>query len=163
MITGDMTEFDLHIAGRALGIDASGIRKVFDLGQRRRLTAAPGQFIDLSIGQPDYDVPDAVKGRAIEAIESGFNGYTVTQGIGELCDALKVKIENDLDWRPESVMVTSGVSGGLVLSLLATVESGDEVTDLKWRQYFTCGREFSLNTDQCDGIIFSCVFSGNVV
>jgi len=120
-----MGGLDVHIASRALDIDASGIRKVFELGRERRLAAGAG-FVDLSIGQPDYDVPDCVKQEAIEAINSGFNGYTVTQGIGELRDALEEKIVGQLKWRPEGVMVTSGVSGGLLLALLATIEPGDE-------------------------------------
>lgn len=120
-----MGGFDVHIASRALDVDASGIRKVFELGRQRRM-AAGGGFVDLSIGQPDYDVPDCIKQQAIEAINAGFNGYTVTQGIGELCDALNEKVVGDLDWRPQTVMVTSGVSGGLLLALLATIEPGDE-------------------------------------
>jgi len=122
-----MSGFEAPIARRALDIDASGIRKVFELGQRRRASAGAGRFVDLSIGQPDYDVPRAVKASAIKAIEAGFNGYTVTQGIAELIEALKDKIRTELAWQPQAVMVTSGVSGGLVLALLASVEPGDEV------------------------------------
>ncbi len=45
--------------------------------------------INLSIGLPDFDVADPVKLAAVEAIEDGFNAYTVTQGIPDLRDKIK--------------------------------------------------------------------------
>src|SRR4051794_4140427 len=68
---------DAWIADRMKHIDASGIRKAFDMAQ------AMTDPINLSIGLPDFDVADPVKAAAIEAIERGFNAYTVTQGIPE--------------------------------------------------------------------------------
>ena len=53
------------ISSRALAIDASGIRKVFDLAAKMK------DPINLSIGQPDFDVPDVAKDAAIEAIQTG--------------------------------------------------------------------------------------------
>jgi len=61
------------ISKRALGVDASGIRKVFDLAARMK------DPINLSIGLPDFDVPDQVKDAAIESIRAGHNRYTQTQ------------------------------------------------------------------------------------
>src|SRR4051812_12948222 len=73
------------IAQRALDIDASGIRKVFDLAAKMK------DPINLSIGQPDFDVPEPLKEKAIEAIRKGMNRYTPTQGIAELLAPLKAK------------------------------------------------------------------------
>ena len=73
------------VAKRALEIDASGIRKVFDLAAKLK------DPINLSIGQPDFDVPDVLKEGAIKAIREGKNKYTLTQGIPELTAALKKK------------------------------------------------------------------------
>ena len=56
------------LSSRARSVDASGIRKVFDLGARLE------NPINLSIGQPDYDVPESVRQAAVEAIQSGKNG-----------------------------------------------------------------------------------------
>jgi len=109
------------IADRMKKIDSSGIRKVFDLAAKIE------NPINLSIGQPDFDIPDEIKEEAIKAIREGFNRYTLTGGIPELIEALKNKIEKDKNARFEEVFITSGVSGGLVLAILATVNPGDEV------------------------------------
>ena len=66
------------LADRTAKFDSSGIRKVFDLAAKM---ADP---INLSIGQPDFAVPDAIKEAAIAAIRGDKNGYSVTQGIAEL-------------------------------------------------------------------------------
>ena len=109
------------IARRMSLIDASGIRKVFDLA---RNMADP---VNLSIGQPDFDVPEAVKRTAIESITDGRNRYTVTQGIPEFHESLKEHLRRTRNLEPEGVLATSGVSGGLVLAFLTLVDEGDEV------------------------------------
>ena len=120
------------ISDRARGIDASGIRRVMDLG------ATLKDPINLSIGQPDFDVPDTVKAAACDAINQGKNRYTQTQGTPELRAAITARLAHEfphtlgrggadqLD-QATGLLITSGVSGGLVLSLLATVGPGDEV------------------------------------
>ena len=109
------------IASRMSKIDSSGIRKVFDLAQEMT------DPINLSIGQPDYDVPDEVKAAAIKAIEEGFNRYTVTQGLAELRAKLLERCRAEKGVENEDIFITSGVSGALLLAFLATVDSGDEV------------------------------------
>jgi aspartate aminotransferase/aminotransferase len=110
------------IADRMQLIDASGIRKVFDLAARLK------DPIDLSIGQPDFDVPDAAKEAAIDAIRKGFNRYTQTQGIAELRQALARQCRQEFGWRDERpYLITSGVSGALMLAMLVLVNPGDEV------------------------------------
>jgi len=116
-----MPESDVPLAGRMSRIDASGIRKVFDLAAK--LTRP----VNLSIGQPDFDVPEACKERAIQAIRAGLNRYTVTQGSKELCDAIAVQLRREFGEFDGPVLVTSGTSGGLLLALLATLNAGDEV------------------------------------
>ncbi|MDE2508542.1 MAG: aspartate aminotransferase, partial [Planctomycetota bacterium] len=69
---------DSWIAERMSRIDASGIRKAFDMAKSMK------NPINLSIGLPDFDVFDPVKQAAIDAIRDGRNAYTVTQGIPEL-------------------------------------------------------------------------------
>jgi len=111
----------IPLADRMTHIDASGIRKVFDLAARLK---SP---IDLSIGQPDFDVPDAAKDRAIDAIRKGRNRYTVTQGDAELREAVAADLAREFGRFDGPVLVTSGVSGGILLALLAAVNAGDEV------------------------------------
>src|SRR3954468_18080026 len=109
-----------YISSRAHGVDASGIRKVFDLAARMK------DPINLSIGLPDFDVPDVAKTAAIEAIRSGHNRYTPTQGIEPLRPRLRADLSNEIGRDVGEVLITSGVSGGLMLSMLATIDPGDE-------------------------------------
>jgi len=81
----------------------------------------------LSIGQPDFDVPDPIKAEAISAIQNGYNNYTVTSGMSELKEALLLKLERDKKKTFEDILITSGVSGGLFLAFLCLVDPGDEV------------------------------------
>ena len=110
-----------YLAERTRRIDASGIRKVF------ALAAQLENPINLSIGQPDFDVDDAVKHAAWEAIQAGNNGYTQTWGIETLRKAVSDYYQRRYNTPLENVMITSGVSGGLFLALMATVNPGDEV------------------------------------
>lgn len=114
------------IAGRARAIDVSGIRRVFELGAR---LADP---INLSIGQPDFPVPEPIRRAAVEAIEGHRNGYTLTQGTPDLLAAIRARLLEDVGWetggpgKPE-VMVTSGTSGALLLACLALLDPGSEI------------------------------------
>ena len=109
------------LAQRTAEFDASGIRKVFDLA------ANMTNPINLSIGQPDFSVPDAMKDAAIEAIRNDKNGYSVTQGIPELREALQSRIDAEYGHADRRVLITSGTSGALVIAMLAMIEPGDEV------------------------------------
>lgn len=111
---------------RAATLDVSGIRRVFDLAAN--LTDP----INLSIGLPDFDVPQPIKDAAIDAIQQGKNRYTVTQGTRELQDRVQQQIVGEFpNWNLGkdgfNTLITSGVSGGLLLAIMATVGPGDEV------------------------------------
>jgi aspartate/methionine/tyrosine aminotransferase len=109
------------LAKRMRLIDSSGIRKVFDLAAKLE------NPINLSIGQPDFDVPEEIKEVGINSIREGFNHYTVTQGIPELRDAVSEYYQSHHGVEFEDIFITSGVSGGLTLAFIALVEEGDEV------------------------------------
>ena len=109
------------IAARTQAFDSSGIRKVFDLASRL------SDPINLSIGQPDFDVPEPVQEACIAAIRSGKNGYALTQGMPVLRDKLQAKIDRQYGHGDRKLFVCSGTSGGLVLAVLSLVDPGDEV------------------------------------
>jgi aspartate aminotransferase/aminotransferase len=109
------------IADRTRLFDSSGIRKVFDLA---RTMDSP---INLSIGQPDYDVPEPVRDACIDAIRTGKNNYALTQGMPVLREKLQARIDQQYGHADRSVFVSSGTSGGIVLTLLSLVNPGDEV------------------------------------
>lgn len=112
---------DAWIAERMKHIDASGIRKAFDMAK------AMTDPINLSIGLPDFDVAPPVKAAAIDAIERGFNAYTVTQGIPELRGRIQAAVDAELHHSDRQVLITSGSSGALLLALCCVVDPGDEV------------------------------------
>src|SRR5262249_6427149 len=112
---------DHWIADRMACIESSGIRKVFELAKSLK------DPVNLSIGQPHFDVPAPIKQAAHAAIDRGANAYTVTQGIAELRDKIKAEVHKRLGHADREVMITSGTSGGLVVALLCTVNPGDEV------------------------------------
>ena len=109
------------IADRTTTFDASGIRKVFDLAAKLK------DPINLSIGQPDFDVPESIQDAAIDAIRGGKNAYSPTQGIGPLRSALQQEIDSRYGHDDREVFVCSGTSGGLMLSMLSMINPGDEV------------------------------------
>src|SRR5438270_10867932 len=119
-----MRSADSYISARAHAVDASGIRKVFDLAAKMK------DPINLSIGLPDFDVPDSVKESAFAAIRAGQNRYTPTQGIEPLRLRVRETLTAELDRDPGPVLITSGVSGGLFLAILATIDPGDEAVFL---------------------------------
>ena len=112
---------DRWIADRALAIEMSGVRRIFELGRSLK------DPVNLSIGQPHFAVPEPVRAAAHAAIEAGHNGYTVTQGIGELRAKIKAWLDRQYGHADREVIITSGTSGGLLLALFATVNPGDEV------------------------------------
>lgn len=109
------------LADRTRLFDASGIRKVFDLGAKLQ------DPINLSIGQPDFDVADPVRQVAVEAIQSRKNGYALTQGIAPLREKLQTEIKTQFGHDDREVFVASGTSGALMLALNVLVNPGDEV------------------------------------
>jgi aspartate/methionine/tyrosine aminotransferase len=113
--------FEHLFADRTRHVDTSGIRKVFDLA------ATMTDPINLSIGQPDFDVAEDVKRAAIEAIRTGRNGYGLSQGMPVLREKLQAEVDAAFGHDDREVFVTSGTSGGLMLSLLVLVNPGDEV------------------------------------
>src|SRR6185436_21024614 len=96
------------VSSRATAVDASGIRKVFDLAAKLK------DPINFSIGLPDFDVPESAKAAAIEAINCGQNRYTQTQGIAPLRDKLRAVLSAEIGRDVGDVLITSGVSGGLL-------------------------------------------------
>lgn len=109
------------IADRMHKIDASGIRKVFDLA------ATMKNPINLSIGQPHFDTPEPVKQALCDAVRAGKNVYSQTQGIRPLLDLIQQSVDEQYRHADRQAFITSGTSGGLMLALSTLVNPGDEV------------------------------------
>lgn len=109
------------IADRTKAFDSSGIRKVFDLAAKMK------DPINLSIGQPDFDVPEEIRQACIDAIQNRKNGYALTQGMPVLREKLQAAVDTEYRHADRRVFVSSGTSGGLVLAMLSLINPGDEV------------------------------------
>ncbi len=109
------------LAKRTSKIDASGIRKVFALAGSLK------DPVNFSIGQPDFDVPEPLKEEAIKAIKAGQNKYSQTAGDAILKKRIAEQIRNEFGWSNPAILISSGVSGGLLLAFLALINPEDEV------------------------------------
>ena len=85
--------------------------------------------IGLGAGEPDFDTPDNIKEKAIEAIKNGDTKYTVVSGTLELRQAIcdKLKRDNELEYTPAQVTVGTGGKQVLFNAFMATIDKGDEV------------------------------------
>ena len=109
------------LADRMHHIDASGIRKVFDLAAKMT------DPVNLSIGQPHFPMPRPIAEAMKQAVDAGKNAYSQTQGIAPLREAVQARVDAAYPDQDRMAFITSGTSGGLMLALMALVGPGDEV------------------------------------
>lgn len=95
----------------------------------RELRASGIDVTDLSLGEPDFDTPDHIKNAAKKAIDDNFSHYTPVAGYADLRQAVctKLKRDNDLDYGPENILVSTGAKQSIANAVLAIAEAGDEV------------------------------------
>lgn len=95
----------------------------------RELRAKGVDVIDLSLGEPDFDTPVHIKEAAIRAIHDNWSHYTPVPGFLDLREAIcfKFKRDNNLDYKPENIVVSTGAKQSLANAVLALVDEGDEV------------------------------------
>jgi len=83
--------------------------------------------INLSIGQPHFDTPDPIKLAMEQAVNDGKNAYSQTQGIKPLLELVQQSVQEEYQHADRKVFITSGTSGGLMLTLSTLLNPGDEV------------------------------------
>ena len=95
----------------------------------RELRAKGIDVIDLSLGEPDFDTPQHIKDAAIKAINDNWSHYTPVAGFADLREAvcLKLKRDNNLDYKPENIVTSTGAKQSLANAILALVDDDDEV------------------------------------
>ena len=132
----------LAISNKASALEAEGV-----------------DVVDLSVGEPDFDTPQNIKNAAEQALEDGKTGYTTSQGIPRLREAIADKLADDgLDfYGPENVMVTPGGKQALYEVFQTLIDDGDEVVllDPAWVSYeamakLAGGRLTRVDTAQYD-------------
>lgn len=95
----------------------------------RELRAKGVDVIDLSLGEPDFDTPEHIKQAAKKAIDANWSHYTPVAGYADLREAVctKLKRDNNLDYKPEQIVVSTGAKQSLANVILALVDDGEEV------------------------------------
>src|SRR5690349_5956978 len=95
----------------------------------RELRSKGIDVIDLSLGEPDFDTPDHIKEAAIKAIKDNWSHYTPVAGYLDLREAVcsKFKRDNNLDYKPENIIVSTGAKQSLANAIFALVDEGVEV------------------------------------
>jgi aspartate aminotransferase len=95
----------------------------------RELRAQGIDIVDLSLGEPDFDTPDHIKQAAIQAINENYSHYTPVAGYLDLREAVCFKLErdNNLLYKPENIIVSTGAKQSIANAVLAVVDKGDEV------------------------------------
>jgi aspartate aminotransferase len=95
----------------------------------RELRAKGIDVIDLSLGEPDFDTPQHIKDAAIKAINDNWSHYTPVAGFADLREAVctKLKRDNNLDYKPENIITSTGAKQSLANAIYAVVDNGDEV------------------------------------
>ncbi len=95
----------------------------------RELKDAGNDVISLSIGEPDFNTPEEIKDFAKQAIDDNWSHYSPVAGYPELKKAIcaKFKRDNNLDYNPSQIVVSTGAKQSIFQLVLATVNPGDEV------------------------------------
>ena len=100
------------------------------MAQKSRTLKEEGiDVISLSLGEPDFNVPDFIKSAAKKAIDDNYSKYTPVPGYLDLREAIahKFKRDNGLDYKPSQIVVSTGAKQSLINVLLSIINHGDEV------------------------------------
>ena len=95
----------------------------------RELRQAGENIIGLSLGEPDFTVPDFVKDAAIKAVEDNYHSYTPVDGYADLKQAVitKFKRDNNLTYTASQIVVSTGAKQSLYNLAQVLLNPGDEV------------------------------------
>jgi len=110
----------MFLSDRVIHMRPSGVRKIFDLANKVK------NPVNLSIGEPDFDIPHEIKEEGIKWIRAGFNKYTPSGGIPELREKILQRMK-EKQIICDDVVINAGVTGGLLLALMVTLNPFDEV------------------------------------
>ncbi len=139
-----MIDYEKIIPDKITGIQPSGIRKFFDIAQQVE------GVISLSVGEPDFKTPWAVRKEAIRVLEKGKTAYTANSGLAELRRVISEYLLETIhtEYSPDNeIIVTVGGSEAIDMALRALVAVGDEV--LVPEPSFVC---YSPIVSMCGGI-----------
>ncbi len=134
-----MTKFDPanSLSARTASVAEGAILAMAQ--KARELKAAGADVISLTIGEPDFDTPQAIRQAAADAMNAGHTHYVPIAGIAELREAIAVKLvaENGIPATAANVVLANGAKQAITNTCFATLDEGDEVILLApfWNAY----------------------------
>nr|WP_247374187.1 pyridoxal phosphate-dependent aminotransferase [Halorientalis brevis] len=126
----------MDFASRVRRVEPSATLAISNLASE--LEADGVDVVDLSVGEPDFDTPENVKQAGKDAMDAGHTGYTSSNGIPQLREAIANKLQDDgLDYEADNVIVTPGGKQSLFEIFMSLIDDGDEVCllDPAWVSY----------------------------
>ncbi len=95
----------------------------------RELKELGKDIIGLSLGEPDFTIPEFVKEAAIQAVKDNYHSYSPVDGYGDLKNAIitKFKRDNNLTYKPSQIVVSTGAKQSLANLAMVLLNEGDEV------------------------------------
>lgn len=107
-----------------------GYSQTFVMSNKVREMSANGiNVISLTLGEPDFDIPDDIKQAAFDAINENYSHYSPVPGFLELREAIAYKLKRDsnLDYKPTQICVSNGAKQAILNVLASVLNDGDEV------------------------------------
>lgn len=104
--------------------------ETFAMAQKSNELKAQGiDVINMSVGEPDFNTPDHIKEAAKKAVDDNFSFYSPVAGYPDLKKAISEKLlkENELEYSPAQIVVSSGAKQSLCNVILSIIDRGDEV------------------------------------
>lgn len=116
-----------HISNRVKHLSES--QTIAMAAKSRELKAQGIDIISLSLGEPDFDTPDFIKNAAIDAINNNYTHYPPVPGYQEVREAIskKFKRDNNLDYSPNNILISTGAKQSLMNVVLSIVNPGEEI------------------------------------
>ena len=117
----------MTLADRVQRVEHSPTLRIAALA--KRMSSEGIHVLDFSVGQPDFPTPEVVKDAAKRAIDANRTGYTASEGILELRQAIADKLgrDNGLEYSPQDIIVSPGAKATLYFIALSLFQAGDEV------------------------------------
>lgn len=116
-----------HLSKRINSLSES---QTIAMNQKSKDLQAQGvDVINLTVGEPDFFTPPHVKEAAKRAVDENYSFYSAVNGYPDLLKAIsaKFKNENNLDYKPEQIIVSNGAKHSLANAILCLIDEGDEV------------------------------------
>lgn len=116
-----------HLSDRIKNMSTSATLAM--AAKARELRNEGKDIIGLSLGEPDFNIPDFIKESAKQAIDDNYSSYTPVDGYAELKTAIatKFKRDNALDYKPSQIVVSTGAKQSLFNVAMVVLNPGDEV------------------------------------